>query len=222
MAASSSSAFANEGPVLNLIYKCIRALRKKLKRISQMVESLSQGKTLNKEQEKTFRSKSSILARIDQLENLLQPLLQALTREVCIALEKKKKEETDAKLGGGNKMKTLVSVFYVKTLMSDEDNILTRKHERSCFLTSDHLKDDDDAGELGSRLLISRPVNSGLSHKKFLEKCVERANLWIAHSEQPIEPNSNITSRWNESIFKLKILHLCWEQVGLVGMMLPS
>ncbi|KAL3849302.1 hypothetical protein ACJIZ3_011184 [Penstemon smallii] len=159
-----------------------------------MVESLFQGRTLNKEQEKTFRSKSSTLARIDQLEKLRQPLLQALTREVWIDLDKKRRKKLI--VDNVSYMLHLIyfgSVFYVKTLMSDEDNILTRTHERSCSLTSEKLKDDDDAGELGSRLLISQPVNSSLSHKKSLEKCVEYANIWLAYSAQPIEPNSNIT-----------------------------
>ncbi|KAL3824184.1 hypothetical protein ACJIZ3_020213 [Penstemon smallii] len=214
-AASSSSDFANEGPVLNVINKRIRAFRKKLNRISQMEESLSQGKTLNKEQEETFRSKSSVLTGIDELEKLRQPLLQALTQEIQIALEKKE-EETDAKVGNGNgndsvdNVSDLLhliyfgSVFDVKTLMSAHDNMLTRTHERSCCLTYDYVTDDDAAGDplkewdldliskLGSQL-ISRPVNSSLSHKNSLEKCVEHAKLWLANSEHLIEPNSNIT-----------------------------
>ncbi|KAF3485961.1 hypothetical protein F2Q69_00054380 [Brassica cretica] len=36
---------------------------------------------------------------------------------------------------------------------------------------------------------ISRPVDSGLSHKKALERCVEHSKLWIANSDQMIAPN---------------------------------
>ncbi|KAH6756363.1 glycine-rich protein [Perilla frutescens var. hirtella] len=52
--ASSSSETAGDGPVLSLINKRLRALRKKLNRISQMEDSLSRGKILNKEQEETL------------------------------------------------------------------------------------------------------------------------------------------------------------------------
>nr|GMD95661.1 uncharacterized protein LOC109154800 [Ipomoea batatas] len=41
----------SDGPVLSVINKRIRALKKKLNRISQMEDSLAKGKTLNKEQE---------------------------------------------------------------------------------------------------------------------------------------------------------------------------
>ncbi|KAF3552012.1 hypothetical protein DY000_02009773 [Brassica cretica] len=36
---------------------------------------------------------------------------------------------------------------------------------------------------------ISRPVDSGLSHKNALERCVEHSKLWIANSDQMIAPN---------------------------------
>ncbi|KAL5071431.1 hypothetical protein RYX36_022318 [Vicia faba] len=59
-----------DGPVLNLINKRLRALRKKLNRITSMEESVSQGKPLNKEQEEVLRSKPSVLVLIDELEKL--------------------------------------------------------------------------------------------------------------------------------------------------------
>ncbi|KAL0656578.1 hypothetical protein Bca4012_077162 [Brassica carinata] len=36
---------------------------------------------------------------------------------------------------------------------------------------------------------ISRPVDSGFSHKNALERCVEHSKLWIANSDQMIAPN---------------------------------
>ncbi|KAL7149023.1 hypothetical protein ABFS83_05G012100 [Erythranthe nasuta] len=225
--ASLSSEIANEGPVLNLINKRLRALRKKLNRISQMEESLSQGKILNKEQEETYRSKSAVLAGIDELEKIRQPILQAVDQEIEAALEKKKQDpeiltaetpneeesvETVEKAGNDDvsSVSDLLNLLYfgavfdVKTLMSAHDNMLTRTHERNCCLTYDYVTDDDAAGAplkewdldliaiLGGSL-ISRPVHSSLSHKDSLQKCVEHAKLWLANSEQPIEPNSDIT-----------------------------
>lgn len=225
--ASSSSEITTEGPVLNLINKRLRALRKKLNRITQMEESLCQGKTLNSEQQETLRSKSSVLAGIDELEKFRQPLLHAVDQEIELALEKNKQKpdvstteipseedvlEPEARPGNDDvsaisdllKLLYFGSVFDVKTLMRAHDNMLTRTHERNCCLTYDYVTDDDAAGdplkdwdldliaELGG-LLISRPVNSSLSHMNALEKCVEHAKLWLANAEQPIEPNSNIT-----------------------------
>ncbi|CAI9775022.1 unnamed protein product [Fraxinus pennsylvanica] len=83
-----------DGPVLSVINKCLRALRKKQKCIIQMEESLAQGKTLNKEQEETLHSKSTVLAGIDELEKLRRPLMAALSQEFSLALEKLQNLET--------------------------------------------------------------------------------------------------------------------------------
>ncbi|KAG8366284.1 hypothetical protein BUALT_Bualt17G0060400 [Buddleja alternifolia] len=221
----SSSETSAGGPVLNLINKRLRALRKKLNRISLMEESLSQGKTLNKEQEETLRSKSSVLAGIDELEKLRQPLSQAVDQEIQLAFAKSnnpkpqplttealnEEEITEPDANDGvsvvSDLLGLVyfgSVFDVQSLMRGHESLLTRTHERNCCLTYDYVTDDDADGDplkeldldliamMGS-LLVSRPVNSSLSHKNALQKCMEHAKLWIANSEQPIEPNSSIT-----------------------------
>ncbi|KAL2519424.1 Uncharacterized protein Adt_15671 [Abeliophyllum distichum] len=51
-----SSSEMTDGPVLSVINKRFRALRKKQNCILLMEESLAQGKSLNKEQEETLRS----------------------------------------------------------------------------------------------------------------------------------------------------------------------
>ncbi|XP_057779541.1 uncharacterized protein LOC130998125 [Salvia miltiorrhiza] len=141
---------AAAAPVLNLINKRLWELRKKLKRISHMDESHAQGKTLNKEQEETLRSKPYVVAGIDELEKIRQPLLSAVDQEIEL------------------------------TPMRANDNMLTRTHERNCCLTSDYVIDDDAAGDplkewdldviaTVAGLLISRPVNLSLSHKHSLE-----------------------------------------------------
>lgn len=50
-------------------------------------KSLANGKTLNKEQEETFRSKPSVVAAIDELEKLRQPLAAAVTEEINLATQ---------------------------------------------------------------------------------------------------------------------------------------
>ncbi|EPS60452.1 hypothetical protein M569_14351 [Genlisea aurea] len=223
MAATLGSEVAAEGPVLGLINKRLRALKKKLNRIMLMEESVSQGKTLNKEQEETLRSKASVLAGIDELEKLRQPLSQAVDQEIQLAVEKNQKSDAltsgvqsegavhaEAEGDGTPAVSDLLallyfgSIFDVKTLFGAPDNMLARTHERNCCLTYDYVTDDDTAGDplkehdldlismLGS-LLVSRPMNSSSSHKNALQKCMEHAKLWLSGSEQPIEPNSNVT-----------------------------
>ncbi|KAL2519423.1 glycine-rich protein [Abeliophyllum distichum] len=94
-------------------------------------------------------------------------------------------------------------MFDVKTLMLAHENMLTRIHERNCCLTYDYVTDDDAADPLKewdfdlismlASSLVSRPVDSSLSHKDALQKCVQHAKHWLANSDQPIELNSNVT-----------------------------
>ena len=64
--------------------------------------------------------------------------------------------------------------------------MLTRTHERGCFI-------DDATDLLGERdldlilklggLLISRPVDSSLSHGNTLQRCVVHTKLWLQNSD---------------------------------------
>ncbi|KAF5746670.1 hypothetical protein HS088_TW06G00842 [Tripterygium wilfordii] len=94
------------------------------------------------------------------------------------------------------------SLFDVKSQSDFTSTMLTRTHERGCCLTYDYVTDDatDLLGErdldlismVGS-LMISRPVDSGLSHKNALQRCIQHAKLWLANSHSPIEPIANNT-----------------------------
>ncbi|XP_057949189.1 uncharacterized protein LOC131144508 [Malania oleifera] len=237
MAATAASDLA-DGPVLSLINKRLRALRKKYNRILQMEESISQGKPINKEQEDVLRSKPAISALIDELEKLRQPLSAALQDEVNLALqhhqvsvpppvadsvaddavrvsEDEGEKEKDTEEGAGKDesghgvVEDLLNLLYfgslfdVKPQSDYTSTMLTRTHERGCCLTYDYVTDDatDLLGErdldmlsmLGG-LLISRPVDSSLSHKNALQRCIEHAKLWLAKSDRPIESeDSSIT-----------------------------
>ncbi|XP_027097595.1 uncharacterized protein LOC113751183 [Coffea eugenioides] len=239
---ASSSSDATDGPVLSLINKRLRALRKKHNRILQMEESLSLGKALNKEQEETLRSKPYVIAAIDELEKLKQPLAVAVSEEINAAIQSHSEnsptttdsttvvekpsndngsnENNNPNIGGDLKDKAesgehgvaedllnllyFGSMFDVKNQNDFTATMLTRTHERGCCLTYDYVTDDDAADLLlGERdldlismlggLLISRPVNSSLSHKNALQKCIEHAKLWLAKSDQLVEPASNVT-----------------------------
>ncbi|XP_041010842.1 uncharacterized protein LOC121254760 [Juglans microcarpa x Juglans regia] len=228
--ADCAASDVSEGPVLSLLNKRLRALRKKQNRILQMEEAISQGKPINKEQEEVLRSKPAVSSLIDELEKLRQPLSQAVSEELSLAAQRQQLSSDSAPAStvdpensnddddhhhqrkndepGLRIVEDLLhllyfgSLFDVKSQSDFTATILTRTHERGCCLTYDYVTDDatDLLGErdlnslsaLGG-LLISRPVDSGLSHKNALQRCIEHAKLWLANSDQPIEPNSNLT-----------------------------
>ncbi|GAB4829201.1 hypothetical protein Ancab_018866 [Ancistrocladus abbreviatus] len=216
-AATNAAGNTTEGPVLNLINKRLRALRKKHNRIVQTEESLSQGKTLNHEQQELLRSKSSVLSLIDELEKLRGPLSSAVSEEISFALQHRQSptqpvnansEEDAVNAKKYDVVEDLLNLLYFGGLFDVMPQseftslMLTRTHERGCCLTYDYVT-DDATDLLGERdldlisalkgLLISRPVDSSLSHKNALQRCMERAKLWLAKSEQPIHPESNVT-----------------------------
>lgn len=71
-----------DGPVLTMMSKRLRALKKKYNRILQIEENKRQGKTVNKEQEDVVKTKLAVAALIDEYEKLRQPLMVAVKEEV--------------------------------------------------------------------------------------------------------------------------------------------
>lgn len=179
-----------------------------------MEDSISNGKSLNKEQEEVFRSKPSVISAIDELEKLKQPLSIAVAEEIDLAVRVKsenvaEKAEEGAKSGDEfsvvEKVLELLyfgSMFDVRSESDFTRTVLTKTHERNCCLSYDYVSDDESEllaerdldliSKVGS-LLVSRPVDTSLSHKNALEKCVERAKLWIESSEQTVEGEENVT-----------------------------
>ncbi|KAK8691509.1 hypothetical protein V6N13_075019 [Hibiscus sabdariffa] len=206
-----------DGPVLSLINKRIRALRKKYNRILQMEESVSQGKTLNKEQEEVLHSKPAVSALIDELEKLRHPLSSAVSEEISLALQHQtiSSEETTSQtqeqlppdvpeLAIEDLLNLLYfgSLFDVKSQNDFTSTMLTRTHERGCCLTYDYVTDDAtdllsekdlDSISTLSGLLTSRPADSSLSHKNALHRCIQHAKLWLSNSEQSIDPNAGVS-----------------------------
>ncbi|KAL3368222.1 hypothetical protein AABB24_009215 [Solanum stoloniferum] len=220
---ATAASETSDGPVLNVINKRIRALRKKHNRILQMEESLANGKTLNKEQEETFRSKTSVVAAIDELEKLRQPLAAAVTEEINLATQHhlvSAADSPDEKLAGKDdnscvEVEDLLNIIYFGSMFAHanwgkNDFVSTMwkraMHERACCLNYDCMPEDEstdvmdmlsekdlDLISMLSELLICRPVNSTLSHKHALQACFEHAKLWITKSDQHIAPESDAT-----------------------------
>ncbi|XP_026381410.1 uncharacterized protein LOC113276035 [Papaver somniferum] len=193
----------NDGPVLNLMNKRLRALRKKYNRIIQMEEAVSQGKSLNKEQEEVLRSKPSVVILIDEYEKLRQPLSIAVQEE-------HNQNQNQTSRSDDSAVEDLVRFLYLGNSFDAKEQseftamMLTKTHERGCCISYDYVTDDASNDLLGekdldmiarlSSLLISKPVDSGcLSHEKAIENCISRAKLWLSSSEEPIEPGTAVT-----------------------------
>ncbi|KAK8617326.1 hypothetical protein V6N13_080243 [Hibiscus sabdariffa] len=220
---SDATSTISDGPVLSFINKRLRALRKKYNRIIQMEESVSHGKPLNKEQEEVLRSKPAVSALIDELEKLRQPLSAAVSEEISIALRRQtispeettsepQPDKTETQEQQSNEpdhtIEDLLNLLYfgllfdVKSQNDFTSTVLTRIHERGCCLTYDYVTDaaadllsekDLDLIATLSRQLTSRPVDSSLSHKNALHRCVQHAKLWLSNSDQPIDANADVS-----------------------------
>lgn len=187
---------------MSFISKRLRTLRKKLNRITQMEESLSQGKTLNKEQEEVFKSKPSVVAAIEELEKLRDPLSVAVEEEIRLAAPPKVKEDQNNSVEDLLNLLYFSSIFDVRSQDEFSSLMLTKNHERESCLSYDYVTEEDTdmlsredldlISQLGG-LLIARPVNSSLSHKNALELCVEHAKQWLSNSNHPISSDANIT-----------------------------
>lgn len=178
MASAAAASDVTDGPVLTLINKRIRNLRKKLNRIAQLEESIAQGKSSvkNKEQEELLKSKPTIVAAVDELEKFRQPLSVAVDEEINLAIRHRNVEASEnngKEVDGGNVGKTLNneqneaaskidlliedllsliyfgSMFEVKSQSDFSSIMLTRTHERNCCLTYDYVTDDSAAVMLG-------------------------------------------------------------------------
>ncbi|KAL5976669.1 hypothetical protein ACLOJK_021002 [Asimina triloba] len=225
--AEPSSAASSDGPVLSLMTKRLRNLRKKYNRILQMEESLAQGKALNKEQEDVLRSKPAVSVLIDEYEKLRQPLSNALQEELALynpppplapqpelppaaaaAAAAASASAAASESSAEPAIEDLLSLIYfgslfdVKAQSEFTSTMLTRTHERECCLTYDYVTDDatDLLGEkdfdlisLLGGLVIARPPHSSLSHKNAIRSCVQHAKLWLANSDQPVQPGMAVT-----------------------------
>ncbi|KAI0501579.1 hypothetical protein KFK09_016524 [Dendrobium nobile] len=211
----SEAAAAVEGPVLSLMNKRLRALRKKYNRIIQMEASLVQGKTLNKEQEEVLRSKPGVVALIDEYDKLRLPLAAAVQEEVALTascspsgkpnLMPVAVEDTSSIDSAVDSLLALLyfgCLFDVKPQSEFTSMMLTRNHERGCCLTYDYVTDEatellgekdlDMISTLGG-LVTSRPLYSGISHRSALEGCIQHAKLWLEGAQEPIVSGSSVT-----------------------------
>ncbi|XP_062214941.1 uncharacterized protein LOC133915695 [Phragmites australis] len=205
-AAAAAAAEATDGPVLSVVSKRLRALRKKYNRIMQMEESLAAGKTLNREQEEVLRSKPVVVALIDELERLRAPLASALAEELSsrpAPAPAVSSSDSDLSIQDLLALVYFGSLFDVKPQSEFMATMVARTHERSCCITYDYVTDDAadllvetdlDAVSALAALAASRPAAAaGVSHSDALQACAHHARLWLRRADEPIHPDSGIT-----------------------------
>lgn len=194
MASDEAASNVADGPVVTHINKRIRNLKKKLKRIEQLEDSIAQGRSVikNKEQEELLKSKPVIMAVVDELEKSREPLSVAVDEEITLALHEDRNKAEKA-------VYDLLSLIYFGSLLKqdlgwDERHWIFR-HGMVHPVYRDTLGVDElDAIELLSSLMISRPEDGSLlSHEDALQRCIEHANHWICKSDKLIDPDRGFT-----------------------------
>jgi hypothetical protein len=210
-AAAAAAAEANDGPVLSVVSKRLRALRKKYNRITQMEESRAAGKKLNPEQEEVLRSKTVVVAQIEELERLRAPLASALAEELSSrpapapapAAAAASSSDSDSSVLDFLPLVYFGSLFDVKQKGDFVATMVARAHERDCCITYDCVTDDAadllaetdlDAVSTLASLAASRPASvAGVSHRDALQACAHHARLWLRRADEPIHPDSTVT-----------------------------
>jgi hypothetical protein len=208
------AAEAADGPVLSVVSKRLRALRKKYNRITQMEESLAAGKSLNREQEEVLRSKPVVAALIDELERLRPPLASALAEELSsrsapAPAPAPAPAATASSSDSDSSVQDLLALVYFGSLFDVKQQsdfvslVYTRELERSSCLTYDYVGDDPEdslvetdlnAVSALATLAASRPpAAAGVSHRDALQACAHHARLWLSRADEPIHPDSTIT-----------------------------
>lgn len=209
-AAAAMAAEATDGPVLSVVSKRLRALRKKYNRITQMEESLAAGKTLNREQEEVLRSKPVVAALIDELERLRPPLASAVAEELSsrpapapAPAPAASSSDSDSSVQDLLALVYFGSLFDVKQQSDYVSLVYTRELERNSCLTYDYVGDDPEdslaeadlnaVAALASLAASRPPAAAGVSHRDALQACAHHARLWLRRADEPIHPDSSIT-----------------------------
>lgn len=143
---------------------------------------------LRKRDNDLLLTKPLLLAVVDELEKLRQPLTVDVGEEL----------KNDDVI-----IEDLMRLFYIGNLFnlttkSEFDNVmLSRSNERNCCLECDDvmlLEGDLDVVGKMSELFVSRPTaESSFSHEVAMSRCVDHAKLLIAGSENRISSNSALT-----------------------------
>eukprot|EP00854_Cymbomonas_tetramitiformis_P003879 gene3879-4840_t len=78
----------SDGPVVSLVTKKLRALRKKLEKVTTLEQKVTEGKAINSEQQAVLDSKASILILVDEYEKLKDQLASAVEEEKAAVISK--------------------------------------------------------------------------------------------------------------------------------------
>ncbi|XP_048632945.1 uncharacterized protein LOC125607157 [Brassica napus] len=148
---------ATEGQhVMALVSKRLRTHRKKYNRITEMEESISQGKTLDKEQKETILSKPIVTALIQELEKLRLPLPSAAVSEEIISL----------------------AAYARKEVPPEEKDVTSKTDMEDCKVSDEVSKDDISPCSESSQDVTPSPpsTSSGKARRKKKSKIPQTTN----------------------------------------------
>ncbi|XBI73856.1 hypothetical protein VPH35_067514 [Triticum aestivum] len=183
-----------EGPVLSVVSKRLRVLRKKQNCIAQMEESVAAGKMLNQEQKELMHSKPVMprsLTSLSELSTVPAPAAGSSSFGSDLSIQ-----DLLALIYFG-------SLFYVKSPNEFIATMVACKNERSSCITHGYVWDDTvellvendlDAVSAMAALAAARPSSAdGVSHHDALQACAHHARLWLTRADAPIHPGSSVT-----------------------------
>lgn len=220
-AAPEEAGFSTKGsndstsPVVALMNKRLRNLRKKLVRIQGVEASQAEGKNLNKDQQELLSSKASVEVLIDEYEKLQKPLTDALKEEIAarskevteaqeaakkaadeLAAEKEKAESADKAKAEQNEVEEILKLLYFAQLFDvrsqQESSMLTfmRVRERQACLSYDYSEssqlEEEDLDAIAQLGKLLTSRTQNVSHEAALRMCVETARNWLAGQSEPI------------------------------------
>lgn len=159
----------SDGPVVNVVNNRIRNLKKKLNRIARLEQSL----IITKEQEQLIDSKTSIVAIVDELEKLRQPLRVAVEKEISFAVKHYQV------LGSENESenKDMESVNEKELFSADEDLfklIYDDDNDGYLFLGETEW----DLISLMTSMLISKSEDSSSLRQNALQRCLVTCSIY--------------------------------------------
>lgn len=142
-----------EGPVLTMMSKRLRALKKKANRILQIEEQKKAGKPVNKEQEDVLKTKIAIAALIDEYDKLRLPLQVAVKEEV----EQRERELMTATLERREEEESVVDEKEEASLDGKKEEVAYNGNSREAAPEQADAIADGTAGEGGDNLAAPSP-----------------------------------------------------------------
>eukprot|EP00197_Chlamydomonas_leiostraca_P011291 CAMPEP_0202864522 /NCGR_PEP_ID=MMETSP1391-20130828/4729_1 /ASSEMBLY_ACC=CAM_ASM_000867 /TAXON_ID=1034604 /ORGANISM="Chlamydomonas leiostraca, Strain SAG 11-49" /LENGTH=284 /DNA_ID=CAMNT_0049544273 /DNA_START=117 /DNA_END=968 /DNA_ORIENTATION=+ len=154
---------AGGSPVLLVVHRRLRAAKKKLTKIQELEAQQSSGKQLNADQLATLTTKQFVLATVEELEKIQEPLHAAIAEEVQLARDK---AATDA---------LAKAQAQVEAQLQEERAKADKEWERKLHAMQKERDDAREAKKAAEKKLEKQRQETPLKHqaKPLIEKLLE-------------------------------------------------